>query len=59
MDLSFYKEHGWVHIPNIIPPDYLKIAQTKGPNLVKWGRSLMGKEPALAGPPNHLSLIHI
>jgi len=54
MDLNFYKEHGWVHIPNIIPHDYLIIAKDKGPDLVKWGRSLMGtKKPALAGPPFH------
>lgn len=52
MDLEFYKEHGWVHIPNIIPEDYLQAAKAIGPGLVRWGRTNIGK-PTLAGPPNH------
>lgn len=52
MDLEFYKEHGWVHIPNIIPQDYLDAAKAIGPGLVRWGRTNIGK-PTIAGPPTH------
>ena len=54
MDLEFYNEHGWVHIPNIIPPDYLEAAKATGPGLVQWGRTQMrASKPTIAGPPNH------
>ncbi len=47
---SFYKEHGYVHMQNIVPQEYLQVAKEKGIPLVKWSRENIGK-PALAGPP--------
>lgn len=50
MDKGFYKEHGWVLIPNVIPKEYIKIAKEKGIPLVKWSQENIYK-PAIAGPP--------
>ena len=50
MDIEFYNEHGYLHIQNVIPKEYLTIAREKGIPLVKWSRENINK-PALAGPP--------
>ena len=50
MDIGFYNEHGYIHIHNIIPEEYLQTAREKGIPLVKWSRENINK-PALAGPP--------
>ena len=38
MDKGFYKEHGWVLIPGVIPKEYIRIAKEKGIPLVKWSQ---------------------
>lgn len=50
--LDHYKKHGWVHIPNIIPEEYLAIAKEKGLPLVRWAQERIGT-PTVAGPPKH------
>lgn len=50
MDIEFYNEHGYLHIQNVIPQQYIEIAKEKGIPLVKWSRENVGK-PSLAGPP--------
>ena len=50
MDIEFYNEHGYLHIQNVIPQQYIEIAKEKGIPPVKWSRENVGK-PSLAGPP--------
>ena len=50
MDIGFYNEHGYIHIQNVIPEEYLQTAREKGKPLVEWSRENVNK-PALAGPP--------
>lgn len=49
MDIGFYNEHGYLHIKNAIPKEYIQTARDKGLPLVKWSRENLGK-PSLAGP---------
>ena len=46
MDIGFYNEHGYIHIHNIIPEEYLQTAREKGIPLVKWSRENINK-PAM------------